>query len=226
MPTDVSKAQRTRLDRRTRDARAEGLDAREELLGAAMQVFAERGYRDASVDEIVERAGYSKGALYWHFSGKEDLFFALLEERIIKSWREGIELLATATADRDMAPEASQRFVDLLRGQRELLLVEREFWSLAVRDPELAARYNERRRELRSALAKAIAARMKHLGAPPLESDEEMATAFISLASGLVQERLVDPDAVPDNILGDTFALIYAGHLARTQAPASPDPDD
>jgi hypothetical protein len=31
---------------------------------------------------------------------------------------------------------------------------------------------------------------------------------------------------VPDNLLGDTFALIYAGHLARTQASASPDPDD
>ena len=57
-----------------------------------MQVFAERGYRDASMDEIVGRAGYSKGALYWHFSSKEDLFFALLEERVIPIWQEGISV--------------------------------------------------------------------------------------------------------------------------------------
>jgi AcrR family transcriptional regulator len=221
MPTEVSKPRRSRVDRRTRDARAEGLDAREELLGAAMQVFAERGYREASIDEIVERAGYSKGALYWHFSGKDDLFFALLEERLIRPWREGIELLASAPPDQDMAPEASARFVDLLRGQRDMLLVEHEFWSLAVRDPELADRYNERRRELRAALAKAIAARIEHLGAPPLKhGSEQMAVAFISLASGLAQEKLVDPDAVPDNILGDTLGMIYAGHLAQTQASA------
>src|SRR3954468_2696393 len=105
---------------RTRSARSEGRDTRNEMLESALAVFAERGYRDASVNEIAERAGYSKGALYWHFSSKDDLFFALLEERIIQSWREGIELLESATPERDMALEASQRFVELLRGQREL----------------------------------------------------------------------------------------------------------
>ena len=184
-----------------------------------MQVFAERGYRDASMDEIVGRAGYSKGALYWHFSSKDDLFFALLEERVIPIWREGIELLESAAADEDMAPEASERFVELLRGQRELLLVEREIWSLAVRDSKLRARYNKRRRELRAALGKAIAARLEHLGAPPLERDaEELATAFIALSTGLTQEKMIDPKAVPDDLLGDVFALIYAGHVARTPA--------
>src|SRR6266576_5052290 len=101
----ATKKKRTRVDRRTRSARAERRDAREALLEAALQVFAERGYRDSSVDDIAERAGYSKGALYWHFSSKDDLFFALLEERIIQSWREGIELLESATPERDMALE-------------------------------------------------------------------------------------------------------------------------
>src|SRR2546429_5041152 len=98
-----------RSDRRTRTARAEGRDGREALLEAALQVFAERGYRDASVDEVAERAGYSKGALYWHFSSKDDLFFALVDERIDQPWREGIALLESASAEQDMAPEASPR---------------------------------------------------------------------------------------------------------------------
>ena len=55
-----------RLDGRTRAARAQGRQARDELLAAALRVFARRGYRQARVDEIAAAAGYSKGALYWH----------------------------------------------------------------------------------------------------------------------------------------------------------------
>jgi AcrR family transcriptional regulator len=202
---------------RTKAARAEGRDTRMELLDAALAVFAERGYRDASVDEVAERAGYSKGALYWHFSSKDDLFYALLEDRILKPWEESVRMLESASPDEDMAPEASRLFGELLRGERDLLLIQYEYWAQAVRDPKLRRRYANRRKKLRIALGRAISARLEHLGAPPLASGaEEMATIFIAVALGLAQERLVDPQAVPDNLLGDTFALLYAGHVARS----------
>src|SRR5580693_6909517 len=103
----ATQKRRRRLDRRTRTARAEGRDGRAALLEAAMEVFARRGYRDASVDEIAERAGYSKGAIYFHFSGKDDLFFALLEDRIDQPMREAIKLLESAPAEDDMAAQAN-----------------------------------------------------------------------------------------------------------------------
>jgi AcrR family transcriptional regulator len=171
------------------------------------------------VDEIAERAGYSKGALYWHFSSKDDLFFALLEERIDRPWRETIELLESAPPEHDMAPEASQRFAEVLRGQRELLLLNQEYWSQAVRDPKLRVRYARRQANLRAALARAITARLEHLGAKRVDAAaEELATVFMSLTSGLAQEKLVEPDAVPEHLLGSTFALIYAGLVARADA--------
>jgi AcrR family transcriptional regulator len=208
-----------RIDRRSRSARAERRDARGALLESAVEVFAELGYRDASVDEIAERAGYSKGAVYWHFSSKDDLFFALWEERIDRPWNETIKLLESAAADHDMAPEASQRFAEVLQGQRELLLVDHEYWSQAVRDPRRRARYAKRQARMRSALGKAIAARLEHLGAPPLDGPpEHMAEIFISLTHGLAREKLTDSKAAPDHLLGDAFALIYAGHVARAQA--------
>jgi AcrR family transcriptional regulator len=206
-----------RLDRRTRSARAEGLDGRTALLEAAMDVFAERGYRDASVDEIAERAGYSKGAIYFHFSGKDDLFFALLEERIDRPMREAIKLLESAPPEDDMALEANRHFVELVSGQRELLLLDHEYRSQAIRDSRLRARYVKREAKLRSVLAKGLQARVKHLGAPPVAAPEQVATALLSLAFGLAQEKLIQPDAVPDELLGDMFALIYAGHVARAQ---------
>src|SRR3954465_15932564 len=106
-----------RLDGRTRAARSQGREAREELLTAALRVFAGRGYREAGVDEIAAEAGYSRGALYWHFSGKEDLLMALLEERRHAPMRDRFELLASAPPERDMSAEATRAFAQQLDEQ-------------------------------------------------------------------------------------------------------------
>src|SRR5205823_1982312 len=111
-----------RLDRRTSAARAQGRETRAELLSAALRVFAQRGYRQASVDEIAAEAGYSKGALYWHFSSKEELLVALLDERIDAPMRRLVALLESAPPDRDMAVEATRGFARQLGEQREAVL--------------------------------------------------------------------------------------------------------
>jgi AcrR family transcriptional regulator len=50
------------------------------LLNAARQVFTERGFSEASIADIVQRAGSSVGSLYHHFGGKSELYIALWEE--------------------------------------------------------------------------------------------------------------------------------------------------
>jgi len=208
----------TRVDQRGRAARAEGRDARQELLSAAADVFSARGFHDASIDAVAERAGYSKGTVYWHFAGKDDLFLALVEERVDRPMREMIELLRSAPADRNMAPEASRRFAELLAGQQEWLLLDNEYWLQAMRDPELRRRYAERRRELRAALGDALASRAETLGAGRLEIEpERVATAIMALGVGLAQQALVDPHAVPDDLLGEIILLIYKGLTARAE---------
>ncbi len=57
-------------------------ETRGRLLEAATSVFARSGFDRATVDEIVQEAGFSKGAFYVHFESKDDLFWAMLEERI------------------------------------------------------------------------------------------------------------------------------------------------
>ena len=211
----ATRAQATtrRQDRRTRAARDEHRDAREALLDAAAEVFAARGLRDASVDEVAERAGYSKGAVYWHFESKDGLFLALLEERVDRPTREMIELLESAPADQDMSVEASRRFAERLSAQRELLLLEHEYWLRAVRDAELRERYVERQARLRSALGKALSKRFAHLTGRPLDAErgEAMATVLMSLAAGLAQQGLVEPGAVGEDLLGDAVVLLYKG---------------
>jgi AcrR family transcriptional regulator len=207
-----------RLDQRTRAARAEGREARNELLTAALRVFARRGYREAGVDEIAAEAGYSKGALYWHFSGKEELLLTLLEERIDKPMRERFALLGSAPPERDMSVEATRAFAQQVEREREALLLEREYWSLAIRDPELRARYAERQLELRRDLALAMEARARHLGTPDLTMPaEEVARIVMSIIGGLAVDELIEPGSVRPELLGEALAVIYAGLVARAQ---------
>lgn len=56
---------------------------RDRLLAAATEEFAEGGYSGTTLDGIAARAGVTKGGLYFHFAGKEELFFAVLDH-----WRE------------------------------------------------------------------------------------------------------------------------------------------
>jgi AcrR family transcriptional regulator len=63
-----------------RERRAQ--ETRQLILDAAYRLFARQGYGQTSVDGIIAEAGASKGAFYHHFASKEELFRALLEDRI------------------------------------------------------------------------------------------------------------------------------------------------
>src|SRR3954454_15097537 len=211
-------ATETRVDRRTRAGRTPGGDAREELLEAAAQVFAEKGFQAASVEEIAARAGFSKGAVYWHFDRKDDLFFALLEERVDRRVREAGAQFEAAPAEQDMASQADVLLAWLVSQQRNLVLLQGEDCLLAARDPRLRARYTAPQAELPRAYARAIEARFEHKGDPPPAAPERIATALIAAMQGLALEKLVDPEAVPAHLPGELHALLYAGSVARARA--------
>jgi AcrR family transcriptional regulator len=207
--------------RRAGRPRAEGAGSRggrDAILDAATQVFTERGYRGATVEAILERAGLSKGTFYWHFESKDELMLAVLAERVERPVTELIEMLRSAPADENMSLVANRRFAEFMERSRDAILLEHEYEGLAARDPRLRRRYARQRRRLRSALAEALAARARQLGAPPLDTPaEEIATAYLALIRGLARERLIDPAGAPSHILGNVGGLIYIGLLARAQ---------
>src|SRR5437016_1373494 len=80
-----------------REARKE--ETRAELIAAAARVFARRGFHGASIQEIANEAGWSTGAIYWHFAGKDDLFLAVFEEYAATRVREWEDIHAHAEGD-------------------------------------------------------------------------------------------------------------------------------
>lgn len=193
--------------------------SREALLDAGLRMFTERGYRGAAVDAIVSSAGLSKGTFYWNFPSKRDLFETLIDERLDRPIRELTNLIAAAPAESDASLEASRVFAELAGREREAILLSGEYWALAARDPKLRRRYAKRQAELRDALASALEWRAQTLNAPPFDPPAgEIATAFLALSGGLSRIRLIDPEAVPDQLLGKVLALVYAGLVAKSEA--------
>jgi AcrR family transcriptional regulator len=76
-------------------------ERRAHLFDAAMAVFGELGYDRATLSDVVDRIGVTKGCLYHHFQSKEQLFCALLRDRVTATVREDEEVLAAATGSRE-----------------------------------------------------------------------------------------------------------------------------
>jgi len=192
-------------------------ETRKQLLDAAAQVFGGRGYHAATVDEIVAKAALSKGTFYWHFESKEELFDALLEERLDRPARALMEVTRSAPPEEATAPAVSRGLAALFQQQRELVLLAHEYSLAATRDERLRQRYVERQGALRDALADALAARHARTGVPLTTPADALATAFIALAEGLSLEALIDPDSVEEGLLGEVFSLVYDGMAARAE---------
>jgi AcrR family transcriptional regulator len=124
---------------------------RDRLVAAAAEVFAERGYEGARVQEIVRRAGLSTGAIYTNFRNKADLLLAAVGTAQVDSLFATIEL-AGGTADG--LRFAGYELPTARRDTRPLLF---EAMVAARRDPEVAALLRKRLMKFRSLMAHALA---------------------------------------------------------------------
>lgn len=99
---------------------------RERIIEAATQAFAEQGYHDTSMDDIVRRAGMSKGAIYFHFPGKEALFFTLVErlaDVLESSARKSISRESGGTARVDATFKAMLELLSRHQGLARVVLI-------------------------------------------------------------------------------------------------------
>ncbi len=194
----------TRLTREQRKA-----NTRERLLAAARGAFAESGFHGASVEEIASRAGFSTGALYSNFDGKEDLFLVLMEREIDEHSREIAEAVAQRPSLSERATGGARRWMTMIEREPELLLLFMEFWAYGVRDaavrPKVAARFAQVRRLLTQLIEDGVRELDLELALPA----EQLAIAVDALADGIARQRLADPGAVPDELMGTVLALLF-----------------
>jgi AcrR family transcriptional regulator len=193
---------------------------RQRLVDAAADVFARRGYGPATLDEIAERAGLTKGAVYSNFAGKADLAIAVLDSRIDAPQ---LEIFDTVDADADEARRIAQAGSLLGAGlDTGWFRLELECTVEALRDADALGRLRERDDAARAALVEALTARTTDLDAADTgptadevgERDEkvdELARALIAVVNGVALERLKNPDAMPDSTITALLEAVVAG---------------
>jgi AcrR family transcriptional regulator len=193
---------------------------RKRLLDAAKRVFARRGFHGASLEEIAQEAGATTGAIYSNFAGKEELFLALFEEHVESQVRKYKEIFARGTTLEERSRGGADDWMAYLHEDPDSFPLMIEFWSYAVRDPKLRRRYAKHVATFRETFAKLIEEGASDLGYElPPGFAERMGTVINALGNGLALEKVADPDAVPDELLGSTIALIFEALAAS--APAS-----
>src|SRR6478735_9640713 len=112
-------------------------ERRGQLLAAASDVFVDRGYHAAGMDEIAERAGVSKPVLYQHFASKLELYLAVLAQHVDNLVSGVRQALRTTTDNRQRLRAAVQAFFDFIEhdGQGYRLIFENDY----VTEPQVAA---------------------------------------------------------------------------------------
>jgi AcrR family transcriptional regulator len=203
--TDESRPRR--LTRAETKARTRAL-----LLDAAAQVFARKGFAGASVEDIAETAGFSIGALYSNFGGKDELFVELLGSRSSYRLGEAAAIVSDTDSSLEQVWSALNGFlVDVADKDVDLAPLQAEFWLYAIRRPELLEHLAERFRTNRDSLGTVLADRARELGQPDNVPFDQLATVVLALFQGLVQLRRTDPDLVPADLYGTAAHWLFTG---------------
>ena len=195
--------------RRTKE---EAKATRQDVLRSALQVFSKKGYAAATLKDIADRAGVTRGAVYWHFDNKADLYNTLLAEfSAISS-----QVVAKAVEAGGTLPEILKRiFVRLLQEverDRELRAVlELELFTM-FRISELEAS-RQKQLEAGEQLLVGIAQAMEEgIQAGSLRKDFEpitMARSFLAFQKGAIQLWLLNPKSFSLQLEAEAMAEIY-----------------
>jgi len=201
---------------RVRSRQAERTEAtRRKLLAAAERIFARDGFEAARLEDIAAGAGYTRGAFYANYGGKEEIFFALLEQWV----RQRIDSV-TAVLRRQKSPQqklaALRKHYAEIAKDRRLVLISLEFKLFALRHPEAHARLRDRHRRMRATWGKLFAELLQALGRTLPISNPAASACCLALAQGLLLEQLVDPKTLSEedvrHMLGVFFDSIFRGN--------------
>ncbi len=165
-----------------------------QILDAAMQVFARRGFHKARMDDIAREAGLSKGALYWYFRSKDAIIEALVEKFFQWEMR-GLERLAAD--DARPVPERlralAHNVAESLAFWGQALPLLHEFYALATRPGPVRNALQRYYGRYRTALSHMLAEGVRRGELRPLDADL-IATTMIAQLEGLMLLWAVAPE--------------------------------
>ncbi len=202
----------TETTERARTARREA--TRERVLDAALAVFAERGVIGSSVEDICERAGFTRGAFYSNFTDKADLVDALVARehaRVIAYLDANLALTLAEMGDGapddlgSMAP-VIERILSAVPVDRQVAMLQTELEINAIRQPDVSRSFRDADLRFRARIAEFIERGTAFRGRELLIPAADVADAAVAIVERSVRRALLqgggsDPDAMARSVL-------------------------
>ena len=187
-----------------RSARREATRTR--LMQAAVDVFAERGFHGASVEDICERAGFTRGAFYSNFSSKDDLVLALYDQHIDRLSARVESLAGRDTADPGTILEGVfDVWSHSPREQARWFLLQTEFTLHAIRDKQAGRAWARQQAKVRARLTDLVERIAERHGVRLSVTPEEFVRLGLAIYQGGMAQHLLEPRAVRRGALERRF---------------------
>ena len=184
---------------------------REALLDAAAAVFAKRGFHGASLDEIAETAGYSRGAIYKYFADKEELLHEVCARFNERGYAEFDEVPGVAQPIKDFVDAGAvvEHWRGFVERDADFRIVMLEFILYAMRNPHARERAAEFARANKAMLAEYLRNHADEVGEDLPLSPDDLAGIFGTTSDAFAQAALIDPDNA--RLFALTLDLIVRG---------------
>ncbi len=201
-------------------------ETRRRVIEAAYDVFTELGIRDAPVELICDRAGFTRGAFYSNFASKEELFLAVYEAQMQERTERLRAAVAEAAADADPAAadvvtrvlqDASVLFMESLTADETWYLLNVEFRAQALRQPELRAPTAAAERRFHDALAEILLDLLGRLGLRLTVEPHTAIVTVVRLYETMLERAILDevPSAADNRYLTEVLPRLLTALVTR-----------
>lgn len=206
---------RKRLTRQESQARTRAL-----LLEVATSEFLAHGYAGTSLERVAELAGFSKGAVYGNFAGKEELCLAVLENQFFAQLQTFVGDFAAGGDTIEDRLGVLERWLDKLFADEQWQLLALEFAVQTRRNQKIQAQLAEREKMMRMAVTALLSQQIRQLGVTPILPPDQLGIVLVAIVGGISVQRLIDP-TIPASLLTDAVKALFRAPRPEPQGGPS-----
>jgi len=190
---------------------------RSTLIAAAAEVFARKGFEGASLEEIADTAGFTRGAIYKTFGNKAELFFAVSDQDFATKLQAFADKIAQSGDELAEPAALAAMWRESIAGNQADLALNMEVRLYAMRNPDVTARFAEHQRATRRALTQFIVDTAERMGFSPNLPAATLAGILEAASWGISESTAVDPDDA--HLLDAFFELFVNASCAPQPSP-------
>jgi AcrR family transcriptional regulator len=181
----------------------------EKLLDAAAKIFARRGFAGASIEEIAEAAGFSRGAFHANFKSKDALFLTLVEKQVKASTSEIHNLIAASNSAGETLQNLRAAYSCYTGTDRDAFLLLTEAQLYAMRNPRFGKKLIALLGMIHDDLTVSIEHFLEQMGCTDTAYAEKLVLIGFAFSHGMMLHSLMDPGRYSDSLVAESTLFIF-----------------